>query len=132
MKEKADDYEFKEDTEIIDGDYQESLRKLSEYTKLLEKEGNLFIRFKKNKQLLNLNSNLSFFRICALGEIYPEENVLFTLYAINSDESESEKENNKKGIDKLKERLIENNENIKNDKAKNRLRSKKPNKKNIL
>ena len=129
MKEKADDYEFKEDTEIIEGDYQESLKKLTEYSNLLEKEGNLFIRFKKNKRLLNLKSNLSFFRICALGAIYPEENVLFTLYAINSDESESENENNnnKKGIDKLKERLIENEDN-----NKNKLRSKKRNKKNTL
>lgn len=132
MKEKADDYEFKEDTEIIEGDYQESLKKLSEYSNLLEKEGNLFIRFKKNKNRLNLKSNLSFFRICTLGEIYPEENVLFTLYAINSDESESENENNKKGIDKLKERLIENDDNNKNNKDKIRLRNKKPNKKNTL
>ena len=132
-KEKLDDYEFKEDTEIIEGDYQESLKKLTEYSNVLEKEGNLFIRFKKKKQLLNLKSNLSFLRICALGEICPEENVLFTLYAINSEESESEneKKNKKKGIDKLKERLIENDENNKN-KTKNKLRSKKPNKKNTL
>ena len=126
MKEKEDDYEFKEDTEIIEGDYQESLKKLSEYSNLLEKEGNIFIRFKKKKHPLNLKSNLSFFRICALGEIYPEENVLFTLYAINSEESENDDENKtkKKGIDKLKERLGD--DVVKN----NKLRNKKPNKKN--
>lgn len=122
MKEKDDDIELKEVNEIIEGDYQESLQKLSVYTKILEKEGNIFIRF-KNKRLINLLSNLSYYRICSLGEIYPEENVLFTLYSIISDDSDTGNEDNKKGIDKLKERLLDNN----NNKKKNtKLRSRKP------
>jgi hypothetical protein len=124
MKEK-DDFEFKEVNDIIEGENQESLKKLSLYSKVLEKEGNIFIRFKKHRHPIHLKSNVSFFRICSLGEIYPEENVLFTLYAMLSDESESESDN-KKGIDKLKERLSENDE--KNKKV-TKLRSKKPKKK---
>lgn len=121
-KEKSSDIQFKEDNEILEGDYEESLRKLSVYSKILEKEGNIFIRFKKVKGHVNLLSNLSFFRICSLCELLPEENVLFTLYAFLSDEeSENEKNANKKGIDKLKERLLEN--------EKNKLRNKNPNKK---
>ena len=129
MKEK-DDFELREVNEIIEGDYQESLQKLSAYSKLLEKEGNIFIRFKKNKHVLNLISNLSYYRICSLGEIYPEENILFTLYSILPDESGSENEDNKKGIDKLKERLVDNEDD--NNKKSNKLRSKKPKKENIL
>ena len=127
MKENSDDLELKEVNEVIEGDYQESLQKLSAYSKILEKEGNMFIRIKKGgNNLINLISNLSYYRICSLGGMYPEENVLFTLYSILS-ETESENEDNKKGIDKLKERLIDDN----NQKKNNKLRSKKPKKENI-
>lgn len=127
---KSNDIEFKEDNEILEGDYEESLRKLSIYTKILEKEGNIFIRFKKVRSHVNLLSNLSFFRICTLCEILPEENVLFTLYAILSDEeSENEKIDNKKGIDKLKERLLNNENNNKNTKLRSKNSNKKANKK---
>lgn len=123
------DFELKEDHEILEGENQESIKKLSEYSKILEKDGNIFIRFKKTRHRLNLISNLSYYRICTLGEIYPEENILFLLYAIYSDESESDSENssNKKGIDKLKERLSENDD---DRKKRNRLRSQKANKNN--
>ena len=123
-----DDFELKEVNEIIEGDYQESLKKLSAYSNILEKESNIFIRFKKNKRHVKLISNLSFFRICALSEIFPEENVLFTLYSVLSDDTESENENKKKGIDKLKERLSEDEKNNK----KNVLRHRKSPKKNDL
>ena len=133
MKKESNDIQFKEFNEILEGDYEESLRKLSAYSKILEKEGNIFIRFPKTKQHVNLRSNLSFFRICSLSDLLPEENVLFTLYAILSDE-ESEKENslNKRGIDKLKERLLDNDEDNENNIDKNKtikLRSKNQNKK---
>ena len=72
-KEKRGDIKFKEDNEILDGDYEESLRKLSAYSKILEKEGNIFIRFRKVRRHINLLSNLSFFRICSLSELIPEE-----------------------------------------------------------
>ena len=122
-----EDFELKEAHEILEGDYQESMQKLSEYSKILEKDGNIFIRFKKNKHRMNLISNLSYYRICTLGEIYPEENILFLLYAMYPDENESDDSSNKKGIDKLKERLSESDD---NKNKKNKLRSKKPNKKN--
>jgi hypothetical protein len=109
MKEK-DDYEYIEANEIIEDDL---LQKLTDYNQILEKDQNLFIRIQNNRHHINLLSNLSYYRICTLGQIVPEENVIFTLYNLYSDESESEKESNKQGIDKLKERLSEN-ENMKN------------------
>ena len=125
MKENSEDLELKEVNEVIEGDYQESLQKLAAYSNILDKDGNLFIRTKRGNNLINLISNLSYYRICSLGGMYPEENVLFTLYSIRSG-SESENEDNKKGIDKLKERLIDDNQ-----KKDNKLRSKKPKKENI-
>jgi hypothetical protein len=109
MKEK-DDYEYIEANEIIEDDL---LQKLTDYNQILEKDQNLFIRIQNNRHHINLLSNLYYYRICTLGQIVPEENVIFTLYNLYSDESESEKESNKQGIDKLKERLSEN-ENMKN------------------
>lgn len=109
MKEK-DDYDFMEANEVIEGDY---LDKLNEYSQILDKDQNLFIRIQDKRHHIKLLSNLSFFRICTLGEIVPEENVIFTLYNVFSDESDNEKDSNKKGIDKLKERLSES-ENMKN------------------
>ena len=109
MKEK-DDYEYIEANEIIEDDL---LEKLTNYNQILEKDQNLFIRIQNNRHHISLLSNLSYYRICTLGQIVPEENVIFTLYNLYSDESESENESNKKGIDKLKERLSEN-ENMKN------------------
>ena len=120
MKEK-DDFELKEINEVIEGD---SLNKLKVYTQILEKEQNIFIIFRGNRHRVNLLNNVSYYRICALSQSIPEENVLFTLYAVYSDESENEEENNKKGIDKLKERL--NDENINSENLnKNVLRSRK-------
>jgi hypothetical protein len=132
MKKESNDIQFKEFNEILEGDYEESLRKLSAYSKILEKGGNIFIRFPKTKQHVNLRSNSSFFRICSLSDLLPEENALFTLYAILSDE-ESENENplNKRGIDKLKERLLDNDEDNKDNNNNNtiKIRSKNQNKK---
>lgn len=111
MKQK-EDFEFKEDNEILEGQSQESLKKLSLYSKILEKEGNIFVKFKRNKHNINLKSNVSYYRVCSLGEICPEESILFTLYSsLTESDSESERQNNKKGIDKLKERLSENEDN---------------------
>ena len=132
MKNESNEIQFKEFNEILEGEYEESLRKLSAYSKILEKEGNIFIRFRKVKRQVNLQSNLSFFRICSLCDLIPEENVLFTLYAILSDE-DSDQQNPlyKKGIDKLKERLLESDkENIDRNNKVIKLRNKNQNKKN--
>lgn len=120
---ELDDFELKEANEVIEGD---SLNKLKIYSQLLEKEQNIFIIFRRNRHRVNLLNNISYYRICSLSQIIPEENVLFTLYAVYSDGSENEEENKKKGIDKLKERLNENDENINSENLnKNILRSRK-------
>jgi len=125
---ELDDFELKEANEVIEGD---SLNKLKIYSQLLEKEQNIFIIFRRNRHRINLLNNISYYRICSLSQIIPEENVLFTLYAVYSDGSENEEENKKKGIDKLKERLKENDENINSENLnKNVLKSRKKKSKN--
>jgi len=106
MKER-DESDYQEDNEVVANDS----KRFELYSQILEKEDNITFRIKKNKHRIKLLSNDSLFKICGLSQHVPEENVLFTLYANVSDESEEleeEDNNNKKGIDKLKERLTEN------------------------
>lgn len=125
MKER-DESDYQEDNEVVANDS----KRFELYSQILEKEDNITFRIKKNKHRIKLLSNDSLFKICGLSQHVPEENVLFTLYANVSDESEEleeEDNNNKKGIDKLKERLTENDmENNVSNKYNNKLRSKKP------
>ena len=107
MKEN-DSEDLQDDKEIIDNEIIDNDSKRFElYSNILDKDNNISIHFRRPRRLIKLSSNVSLFRICSLGEIYPEENVLFTLYSVLPDESGSENEDNKKGIDKLKERLHE-------------------------
>ena len=107
--ESEDLQEYKEiiDNEIIDNDS----KRFELYSNILDNDNNISIHFRKPRRLIKLSSNVSLFRICSLCQTVPEENVLYSLYAdVIDDESEEEVENqdqNKKGIDKLKERLHE-------------------------
>ena len=111
MKEN-DSEDLQDDKEIIDNEIIDNDSKRFElYSNILDKDNNISIHFRKPRRLIKLSSNVSLFRICSLSQTVPEENVLYSLYAdVNVEESEEEDENqnpNKKGIDKLKERLHE-------------------------
>ena len=111
MKEN-DSEDLQDDKEIIDNEIIDNDSKRFElYSNILDKDNNISIHFRRPRRLIKLSSNVSLFRICSLSQTVPEENVLYSLYAdVNDEESEEEDENqnpNKKGIDKLKERLHE-------------------------
>ena len=111
MKESESE-DLQEDKEVIDNEIIDNDSKRFElYSNILDKDNNISIHFRRPRRLLKLSSNVSLFRICSLCQTVPEENVLYSLYAdVNAEESEEESENqnpNKKGIDKLKERLHE-------------------------
>ena len=111
MKEN-DSEDLQDDKEIIDNEIIDNDSKRFElYSNILDKDNNISIHFRRPRRLIKLSSNVSLFRICSLSQTVPEENVLYSLYAdVNVEESEEEDENqnpNKKGIDKLKERLHE-------------------------
>ena len=111
MKEN-DSEDLQDDKEIIDNEIIDNDSKRFElYSNILDKDNNISIHFRRPRRLIKLSSNVSLFRICSLSQTVPEENVLYSLYAdVNAEESEEEDENqnpNKKGIDKLKERLHE-------------------------
>ena len=111
MKENESE-DLQEDKEIIDNEIIDNDSKRFElYSNILDKDNNISIHFRRPRRLIKLSSNVSLFRICSLSQTVPEENVLYSLYAdVNAEESEEEDENqnpNKKGIDKLKERLHE-------------------------
>ena len=111
MKESESE-DLQEDKEVIDNEIIDNDSKRFElYSNILDKDNNISIHFRRPRRLIKLSSNGSLFRICSLSQTVPEENVLYSLYAdVNAEESEEEDENqnpNKKGIDKLKERLHE-------------------------
>ena len=111
MKESESE-DLQEDKEVIDNEIIDNDTKRFElYSNILDKDNNISIHFRRPRRLIKLSSNVSLFRICSLSQTVPEENVLYSLYAdVNAEESEEEDENqnpNKKGIDKLKERLHE-------------------------
>jgi len=113
MKENESE-DLQEDKEVIDNEIIDNDSKRFElYSNILDKDNNISIHFRRPRRLIKLSSNVSLFRICSLCQTVPEENVLYSLYAdVNDEESEEEDENqnpNKKGIDKLKERLHEGN-----------------------
>ena len=113
MKENESE-DLQEDKEVIDNEIIDNDSKRFElYSNILDKDNNISIHFRRPRRLIKLSSNVSLFRICSLCQTVPEENVLYSLYAdVNDEESEEEDDNqnpNKKGIDKLKERLHEGN-----------------------
>lgn len=111
MKEN-DSEDLQDDKEIIDNEIIDNDSKRFElYSNILDKDNNISIHFRRPRRLIKLSSNVSLFRICSLSQTVPEENVLYSLYAdVNVEKAKEEDENqnpNKKGIDKLKERLHE-------------------------
>lgn len=90
------EYEEIYDKEKIENDKYKSMKELSKYTKLLNKEGNLSFISKKNQQI-KLRNPKSLFKISMLLGNLPEENVSFTFYAEEEDE-QSEEKSSKKNI----------------------------------
>ena len=94
------EYEEIFDKEKIENDKYKSMKELSKYTKLLNKQGNLSF-ISKNNQQIKLRNPKSLFKISMLLGNLPEENVSFTFYAEEEDE-QSEENNSKKNIKKLR------------------------------
>ena len=94
------EYEEIFDKEKIENDKYKSMKELSKYTKLLNKQGNLSF-ISKNNQQIKLRNPKSLFKISMLLGNLPEENVSFTFYAEEEDE-QSEEKNSKKNIKKLR------------------------------
>lgn len=90
------EYEEIYDDEKIEKDKCKSMKELSKYTKILNKENNLSIIL-KNYQQIKLKNSKTLFKISLLVGNLPEENVVFTLYA-DEGEEQSEERNSKKNI----------------------------------
>lgn len=90
MKSKKfiNEYEEIYDNEKIESDKIKSMKELSKYTKILNKQDNLFIIL-KNFETIKLYDSKSLYKISMLVDKLPEENVSFTFYA---DEEEDEEE----------------------------------------
>lgn len=84
------------DEEKIEKDNYKSMRELSKYTKILEKENNLSFILKNHHEIKLYNSK-SLYKISMLLGNLPEENVSFTFYADEEDE-QSEEKSSKKNI----------------------------------
>ncbi len=100
MKSKKIMTEYEEiyDNEKIESDKIKSMKELSKYTKILNKQDNLFIIL-KNFECIKLYDSKSLYKISMLLDKLPEENVSFTFYA---DEEEDEEE---ASIEKSSKRL---------------------------
>lgn len=93
------------DTEKIESDY-ESINKLSRYTDVLKKKEFLYVKFSEEEELyseIELRSR-SFYRICEMNTLLPEETAIFTLVITEEDEDtvsaqKSLKNNNKNKIE---------------------------------
>ena len=90
------EYEEIYDDEKIEKDNVKSMRELSKYTKILNKENNLSFIL-KNFHQIKLKNSKSLFKISMLMGNLPEENVSFTFYDEEEDE-QSEVKNSKKNI----------------------------------
>ena len=90
------EYEEIYDDEKIEKDNVKSMRELSKYTKILNKENNLSFIL-KNFHQIKLKNSKSLFKISMLMGNLPEENVSFTFYDEEEDE-QSENKNSKKNI----------------------------------
>lgn len=90
------EYEEIYDDEKIEKDNVKSMRELSKYTKILNKENNLSFIL-KNFHQIKLKNSKSLFKISMLVGNLPEENVSFTFYDEEEDE-QSENKNSKKNI----------------------------------
>ena len=90
------EYEEIYDDEKIEKDNVKSMRELSKYTKILNKENNLSFIL-KNFHQIKLKNSKSLFKISMLMGNLPEENVSFTFYDEEEDE-QSEDKNSKKNI----------------------------------
>ena len=82
MKSKKIMTEYEEiyDNEKIESDKIKSMKELSKYTKILNKQDNLFIIL-KNFECIKLYDSKSLYKISMLLDKLPEENVSFTFYA---------------------------------------------------
>ena len=90
------EYEEIYDDEKIEKNNVKSMRELSKYTKILNKENNLSFIL-KNFHQIKLKNSKSLFKISMLVGNLPEENVSFTFYDEEEDE-QSEVKNSKKNI----------------------------------
>ena len=90
------EYEEIYDDEKIEKNNVKSMRELSKYTKILNKENNLSFIL-KNFHQIKLKNSKSLFKISMLVGNLPEENVSFTFYDEEEDE-QSENKNSKKNI----------------------------------
>lgn len=90
------EYEEIYDDEKIEKNNIKSMRELSKYTKILNKENNLSFIL-KNFHQIKLKNSKSLFKISMLMGNLPEENVSFTFYDEEEDE-QSEDKNSKKNI----------------------------------
>ena len=90
------EYEEIYDDEKIEKNNVKSMRELSKYTKILNKENNLSFIL-KNFHQIKLKNSKSLFKISMLMGNLPEENVSFTFYDEEEDE-QSEVKNSKKNI----------------------------------
>ena len=90
------EYEEIYDDEELEKDNVKSMRQLSKYTNILNKENNLTAILKNHHQI-KLKNTKSLFKISMLIGNLPEENVSYTFYADGEDE-QSEEKNSKKNI----------------------------------
>ena len=87
-------YEEIYDIEQIEQDNNNSLKQLSKYTKILNKENNLTFIL-KNDHKIKMKNSKSLFKISMLIGNLPEENVNYTFYADGEDEKSEDKNSNK-------------------------------------
>ena len=91
------EYEEIYDNEKIENDKYKSMRELSKYTKLLNKQDNLFFIL-KNHEEIKLRNQKSLFKISMLLGELPEEIVSFTFYAEEDDEEDQSIEKSSKKL----------------------------------
>ena len=91
------EYEEIFDNEKIENDKYKSMRELSKYTKLLNKQDNLFFIL-KNHEEIKLRNQKSLFKISMLLGELPEEIVSFTFYAEEDDEEDQSIEKSSKKL----------------------------------
>ena len=125
---KQVEYDEIYDEEKIEKDNYKSMRELSKYTKILEKEDNLSFILKNHHEIKVYNSK-SLYKISMLLGNLPEENVSFTFYAEEEDE-QSEEKSSKKNILKTPRKSfikIKNESQKKENKKENKVKEEKSN-----